>query len=306
MVKKITDLREGDVMNGILYRRIFKSNNSWIQVTCGQTGSGKSLKDLREAELWYKNILKRPFPIENVCFSTEQILSRLTSNDLKKGDILILEEAGVSQGSLDFASSVAKIFNYVLQSFRSRQIILFLNLPYFSMLNKNTRMLAHMLHQTISIDAKNKQCIIKPLFLQTDQKTGKVYTHFPQVLVGDYFEPIELLGYHLPSDDIRIPYEKKKDQFLTSLISGSLTSLINKDKKRLTLFQMQILGCWNRKIFKQVDIAKELNCRQSKVSENIHYMQSKGYLEAEYLEKSALYGVSGKTAPTISNLDRNQ
>lgn len=293
-------------MNGILYRRIFKSNNSWIQITCGQTGSGKSLKDLREAELWYNNILKRPFPLENVCFSTEQILSRLTSNDLKKGDILILEEAGVSQGSLDFASSVSKIFNYVLQSFRSKQIILFLNLPYFSMLNKNTRMLSHMLHQTISIDVKNKQCIIKPLFLQTDQKTGKVYTHFPQVLVGDYFEPIELLGYHLPSDDIRIPYEKKKNQFLNGLINGSLISLINKDKKRLTLFQMQILGCWNRKIFKQAEIAKELNCKQQKVSINIQYMQSKGYLEAEYLEKQLNLGLQANPAPARSNLNRNQ
>jgi hypothetical protein len=301
----MVELTEGSVMNGIMYRRIFKSNNSFIQVTVGQTGSGKSMKDIREVELWYKQVLKRPFPLENICFSSEQILTRLTSNELKKGDILVLEEAGVSQGSLDFASSVAKIFNYVLQSFRSMQIILFLNLPYFSMLNKNTRMLTHMLHETVEIDKHHKQCIVKPKFLKANQQSGKVYTHFPQVLINRSWESVERLGYHLPSEDIRVPYEQKKAQFLSGLVHGSLASLVNADRKRLTLFQMHILGCWNRGIFSTNKIAEEVGCIAQKVSENLNFMQRKGYLEAEYLEKWELKTFKPKNTAQPSNIQEN-
>lgn len=277
MVKSISELREGDVLNGIMYRRVMENNKNFIQITVGATGSGKSLTNLRQAELWYKNILKREFPIENVCFSPEAILERLSTNSLKRGDILIFEEAGTSQGSLDFQSSMAKIFNYVLQAFRSMNIILFINLPYLSMLNKNTRMLAHFLIDTIGVDKNTNQCRIKPFHLQVNQETGKVYKHYPKIMIDGCYEQIELLGYTLASEELRNKYEEKKSNFLRGLISGGLESMQNKDKKRLTPFQCQMKGCLDRGIWRTGEVAKELGCSQRRISENLGFMEKKGY-----------------------------
>lgn len=283
--------KEGAVMQGIMYRRVFKENKNFIRVKTGPTGSGKSLSDLRDAELWYRDVLKKPFPIRNVTFSVEEAL-KLVEEYAKKaergedvrGEIIICEESGTSMGSLDFATTTAKLMNYVLQAFRSMNLILFMNLPYFSMLNRSTRNLTHMLCTTNGIDKVRKVCEIKPKWLQVNQTTGKVYEHYPICSVNGFYEKIESLEYKLPSDEIRALYEKKKSQFLVGLISGSRISIENKDKKRLSPFQMQVYGCWQQGMLKQVDIAEKLGVIPQQVNKAVASMRHKGYLEEEFLE----------------------
>jgi hypothetical protein len=228
-IKKIGKMQTYDLHTPI-YHNFFLSNGILSH------NSGKSYTSLRIAELWYKEYFKEDFPEMNICFSIDELLMRLHNKNLRRGELLIFEEAGTSAGSLDFQARTTKIFNYILQSFRSLNIGLLVNLPYFSMLNKQSRQLMHILMETESIDRKNKQCILKCFFLQTNQDTGKIYKHFPRVVIDGEMIPIERFGFTLPSQKLQDAYEIKKEKFVRTLISDSIDELTAKrarDKQKI-------------------------------------------------------------------------
>lgn len=233
MARTLADLKEGVILNSYYYRRIILSNKNVLEAVTGPTGSGKSYLSLKKAELWYAKYFNEPFPDRNICFTIEELLDRLNKEDLRKGELLIYEEAGTTAGSLDFQTKATKVFNYVLQSFRSLNIGLIINLPYFSMLNKQSRMLMHILNETQSIDKANNQCVCKTFLLQVNQDSGKIYKHYPRVVIDGEVIPIERFGYTLPSKELRDAYEKKKHKYVMSLISGGLDKIkeSREDKK---------------------------------------------------------------------------
>lgn len=212
------DLTSGVVLTSIFYRRLFHYNQNILCAITGKTGSGKSYASLSICENYYKTKLNREYPIDNVCFSINEVLDRLSSGELKRGDILILEEGGVNLGALDFQQKIVKTFNYILQSFRSMNVGLIINLPMFTNLNKTTRNLMHFLIRTMGIDKANKMVRLSPLWLQYNQDTGKLYRHRPVIAIDGFFEKVDIILYPLPSDKLRAEYEAKKKVFLDKLV----------------------------------------------------------------------------------------
>ncbi|MDD3772705.1 MAG: hypothetical protein PHC38_08630, partial [Weeksellaceae bacterium] len=158
---------EGEIFNKWLYSRLIKNNKNVLSAELGPTGSGKSYRDLRKAELWYEFYFHEKFPAErNICFGVDQVMKRLSDEDLRRGDIIVVEEAGVNLGSREWQSKFSRMFNYVLQSFRSMNIAIFFNLPYLSMLDKQARHLLHYYAESVAIDPINKLNKCKPFFVQ--------------------------------------------------------------------------------------------------------------------------------------------
>jgi len=219
--KTLGEVPDGYVLNNLFYARMIKDNRNVLAATVGKTGSGKSWFNLAVMESWYERKFNFPFPIQNVCFSVDDVVRRLRRDDLKRGEFLILEEGGVNMGSLDFQTKIAKTFNYILQSFRSLNLGLMINLPYFSMLNKNTRMLMHLLFETVSIDRVTNRIMVKPFILQADQRSGKVYTHAPKVLVNGSYEKLERETYPRPSQALVEAYEARKKAFVMRTIDDA-------------------------------------------------------------------------------------
>lgn len=280
-------MEEGDIMNGIMHTRIFRDHKHFVQVTVGPPGSGKSYGNIREAELWYKKVLHRPFPIENICFSPEAVLEKLRDHNLEgtKGEIVIYEEGGTSMGNLDFQTKVSKIFNYVLQSFRSMNLILFINLPYFNMLNKQTRQLSQFLLESKGIDKRLKKALFKPFFIQTNQRDGEIYLHYPKAVVNQYYEKIETIGYSMPSEEIIEPYERKKKMFNSGLLSSGIVTIQDKNKKSLSPTQTNIYALWKNGTLKNGEIGKILGIATHKIYKNVTQMRKKGYLIEEFHNK---------------------
>jgi len=202
-----------------------KRNRNVISVTTGATGSGKSLFDLRRAEISYRKRFNEDYPIDNVCFSVRELMRRIQSGELRKGEIIILEEAGVNVGSADWQNSVVKMFNYLLQSFRSMNICIYLNLPMFSMLSKQARQLSHIHTTTMFIDYITKECVVKIKALQWNQSTGKCYAKLLKYQKGKGIAKIKSMRFKLPSDELRELYEKKKQKFLDNMTEKFSTEL---------------------------------------------------------------------------------
>lgn len=182
--------------------------------------SGKSYRDLRKAELWYKYHFKEDFPVENICFGVPAIMKRLSDGNLRKAEIIIGEEAGVNLGSRSWQSNVSKMFNYVLQSFRSMNIGVFFNLPYLSMLDSQARHLLHYYAESAGVDQQTGINKCKPFFVQVAQSSGKIYRHYPKVKSNGRLLKVKRFKYSMPSQYLVDAYEDKKAAYLKQLIKG--------------------------------------------------------------------------------------
>lgn len=245
---KQAKLPEGILLNRYFENRMIRRNQNVLLAVTGGTGSGKSYTCGRIGELWYQYKFNKEFPISHVCFSIEEVMRLLSSKELRKGDLIILEEAGTSLGSLDFQNKVAKMFTYVLQSFRSMNVGIIMNLPVLSMLNKSARLLLHCHMITSGIDYDNNMCKIKPFFNQLNQQSGKNYGKYMRVKVAGKRRKIQRFNYALPSDRWIREYETKKLKFVSELNENFLLKLeaertaesIKMERKNLTDIQQKV------------------------------------------------------------------
>lgn len=228
LIQATSQLQEGEVFNKYLHSRLVKNNKNVLLAITGTTGSGKSYACLRISELWYHHYFNEEFPTDtNTCFSIGEVMERLTDkeNPVRRGEILIVEEAGTQLGNLDFQSKVSKVFTYVLQSFRSMNVCLIFNLPVLSMLNKSARLLIHAHFTTSGIDFDRNVCKLKPKFHQLNQQSGKIYPKYLRVKKNGRVVPIKKFSYGLPSDKMLKIYESKKLRFVNDLNEGFLLDL---------------------------------------------------------------------------------
>jgi len=289
--------RKVDFFNKYLESRLIRRNKNVILAVTGPTGSGKSYISLKVAELWYKHNFNKPFPIENCCFSIEEVVRLLSGGKLSRGEIIIMEEGGVNLGSLDFQHKISKLFTYVLQSFRSMNIGLIINLPVLSMLNKSARLLLHGIFITYGIDHRNKVCTIKPFMHQLNQQSGKIYPKYPIGVVNGSVTQIQRFYYGLPSEELIAHYEEKKKSFVGGFLEEFLSQIEEKKAKEqkrgeLNTDSVQPL-IWEvattthcktqEELRKKVSERREKEIKPSQFSDNIKWMRKKGYNVKDFL-----------------------
>ena len=255
-IKLSKEIKEGEVLNSWFKRRMVNRNQNVLIAVTGGTGTGKSYGCQRIAELWYEQQFGKRYPVEaNTCFSIDQLMHRLVDKnpktELKKGELLILEEAGANFGSLDFQRKVSKMFGYVLQSFRSMNIGILFNLPVLTMMNKSARLLIHAHLITCGIDYTKKVSKFKPLFRQVNQQQGKVYEKYLRVRVGRVIRPVKRVCYSLPSKENLKLYEQRKLAFVSDLNADFVVELrktenaamIKSARQGLTDTQQEVFNC---------------------------------------------------------------
>jgi len=281
----INGLKEGELFCRWLKNRLLVKNKNVLGANLGSTGSGKSYRDLRMAELHYKRNLNKSFPPKNICFGATQVMRRLSSGELEQGEILVVEEAGVNLGSLDFQTKISKMFTYVLQSFRSMNIAIFFNLPYLSMLNKQARMLLHYSFESAGIDFETKINKCKPFFHQVNQVTGKIYRKYPRATINGRVKTIERFNFSMPSEELVSHYERKKAQYLSNLTKEytdeleqlERDKLAKLDRPMMTEKQLEVynLACEG---LNQTEIAKKLKKSNPAICFTLKTIKKKGYL----------------------------
>ena len=274
---------EGEIFLRYINNR-FNRNKNFIGVTTGPTGSGKSYLDLRKAELQHRRRFKEEFPIKNVCFSVAELMERISSGELRTGEILILEEAGVNIGSGDWQNKIVKMFNYILQSFRSMNVGIFMNLPVLSMMSKQARLLTHMHMETVGIDFELGLCKVKPLCHQLNQHTGKSYWKYMRVKKGESIVTVQRMAFGMASDDLIKRYEDKKEKFLMGITEEFTQQLRKLERAKTDKLARHELSEDQKIMLKmhlegkiQKEIAKEVGLAQGSVASALKRMKKWGY-----------------------------
>lgn len=207
-----------------LKNRLLKQNSNIIAAVVGPTGSGKSFYSLQLGKSIYPG-----FTIKNTYFEPSDLLRAINENQIKKGDIAVLEEAGASLGSRSAMSSQNKIFSVLLQTVRFLNFGLILNLPSLSFLDSSVRKLMHYRFIMAGINRKRKISYAKLYETSFDDFSGKTYHKAPVITYKGKTGRLFMLGMHMPDKDIIKQYEAKKTEYCAKLYKDSLDKL-TKDK----------------------------------------------------------------------------
>jgi len=184
-------------------RRMLSHNQHLVMTIVGGTGMGKSYCALRIAE-----ILDPDFTIDQCVFSPDAVL--LLAKTLKKGSVIILDEAGVGFASRDAMTRQNKTIGKFLQVWRARNLCLISTLPSLEMMDKQGQMLSHAVLRPMHIDRRLNKVQVRFLMIDHNPFTGVTLKQY----MRKEGQRLTKLYVKLPSVKLRHEYEKKKAHFL--------------------------------------------------------------------------------------------
>lgn len=191
-----------------VYNKVHLENKNELMVITGTTGSGKSYTAMRFAEL-----LDPTFNINRVVFTQEELTTLLKDGNLEKGSVIVWDEIGVNQSAKEWFEVTNKMINFVIQTFRNKNLIVICTSPNFNFVDSTTRNLFHSIVKCYK------------------SKTGRVYGKYYEISVNDmtkkvYYKRLKgpggviLDGFEvsMPKDSICKAYEDKAAKYKESVI----------------------------------------------------------------------------------------
>ena len=268
--------KEADTFFKWLSRRTMKQNRNAIISVVGDTGSGKSYACLRILERM--NEIINPgtkAKVENCCRTLPEFMERL--KHVKKGDVLILEEVGVNLAAATWASKLNRIMNHIMQTFRTQNLVVLLNLPNPKMLDINARRLLHgrITMKGINIPAKLSKISFKRR--QYNSEYDKEYWKYLRTTINRKQVKIPTMTLNKPSDWLCKNYEKRRKEY-TDRLKDDVTKEVNltiaKESQRihggngkpLTEKQQLIVDIYRTGVTKVVDIGEKIGQTPQNVS----------------------------------------
>ena len=149
--------------------------------------------------------------------------------------------------------------------------------------------------ETVSMNQKLELCKLKPLLLQTNQSTGKVYQKYLRVAIrGQGTFPLKSVSVHLPSKELIKAYEKKKTKFTDDLNIKITKELKEADSgiskvKPLTTRQEEIYN-FIKDGGTLKNMVKEFNIAEQTLKDHIEYINKKILHSKEVIERVMVDG----------------
>ena len=264
-----------------VHDRVMVKNLNALLCFIGNPGSGKSYSSIRFAELVSKKNGVE-FSVDNIVFTPKEFIKLINSGNLKRGSVIIMDEAGVAINSRKWQSSINLMVNYVIQTFRHQNYVVILNAPYFDFIDTAVRKMFHMIFEMIRIDFKKGRSWTRPKVIQVNQRTGHVYYKWLRYKVaGEQPMALDKAGFLLPSKEIRNAYEQKKKDYTSKLNKGLEVDLDMQDStkpKELTDMQKVIINLRNEYGLNEVNIGKVMGITQPSVNSHLKACKSKGFI----------------------------
>jgi len=297
---------KGDSWARWMVGRTMRQNKNNLISLVGKTGSGKTYSAISICQIMSK-MDGVPFTIEHVVFSLRELMDLINSGKLKRGSKIVFDEPQVSISAREFQSEANKVFNYLLSTFRHRNLTLFFCTPYETLLDKNTRRLFHVRMETMSINVNNQTCRLKPRYIEYSDFKTEPYRKQLVIMFKDENgrgKSHKLFYWDVPkpSKELIEQYEKKKLDFTNNLnkniserlkkfdeSGNSLTAEQVEDitiRKPLTKTQERVMKVLaNIKESNKFERASEvLKISLSAIHKNKTLAEKKGYSVAEFKE----------------------
>lgn len=197
--------------------RINYQNKNWLCAICGDTGSGKSYSAL--------SIGYQLGGAVYTVFSPMEFLQVINNSKVKKGDVIIFDEAGVGMSSRDWYKLQNKLLGSVLQTFRNMNMAVIFTMPNISFIDAQARKLFHNFIETVHIDFEKEIATIKVFDVEVNNRYDKTYYKYPVFNVNNKQYTLKTIGVPKPSEKVIYNYEKKKQIYTNRLNREALEQL---------------------------------------------------------------------------------
>jgi len=265
--------------------RLHNRNKNFLPMITGPTGSGKSWTALSIGEM-----VDDDFDEDRIVFRASELLELINSGNLKRGSVILWDEAGIDMSNRNWQSHLNKTMNYLLQTFRHRNFCLIFTAPYGDFIDTATRKLFHAEFETDGINRTKGTCAIKPKMLQYNAELKKWYKKYLKVIKDQSgMTKIRRWAVPKPSKEIIDKYERKKLRF-TNELNTDLEATIkklkakNKPEEPRGSLQKKVLLQWKQGEFIQHKIASNINSTQSQVCKAEKGMEKQGFIKENYKE----------------------
>lgn len=188
--------------------RLYKENKNFLCIITGKTGHGKTYSALRLAEE-----IDPTFNINRVAFSPEEFFELVTGGRLKRGNVIVFDEAGVGLPNREWWSFSNRAINYILQSFRYRNLVVIFTVPSLYFIDIGARKLFHMYMEVIDVDRKRQAVKVKPFFMDYSSRYDKIYFKYPRMKTENGIVVVSKLAIKKPSPELAKDFEKKRDEW---------------------------------------------------------------------------------------------
>lgn len=149
--------------------RKYSRDSNFEAVLVGRRQSGKSTCALALAKR-----IDPGFNMSRVCFSAHQFLKVVNDPARKRGDVIILEEAGVNVSRAEWYTAVNKALLFVSQTYGWKGLIVFLTLPSMRYLDTRVAMMLTAYIEMIRIDKHARELKFKFQTIRTIMKLGGI------------------------------------------------------------------------------------------------------------------------------------
>jgi len=279
------------------------NNLNFLALFEGSTGAGKSWSALTIAKqidpefnpkeqvaFNFKELMRVINKFNNVEVKEIEVNSPTTPLYKRKYKVIIFDEAQTNLNNRAWQSTVNKLFNYLLSTFRHQNIIVLFTSPYSDFLDSASMKLLHCKFECRGWNKKTCKSHIRPKLLQYNSKMKKFYEHSLFVLVNGKMNKLVNWFVDKPSPDIYEPYEEMKSAFTNALnkkITAELEEMDkpveNKQELNPESMQPDIWDIATKGYSKIADIVNKLSKRYGRVvsmgqvGDNIVRMRKKGY-----------------------------
>jgi hypothetical protein len=190
-----------------LTKRVMKENlNATIIVEGEYTGVGKSYLAMKLSEdyhIEHKKTLS-PFTVDGIFFNPEDAMDFI--GNAPRHSCGIYDDAGATAGHRKWFDEVMNILTTTVQTYRYRNLIMFLTVPFGIQVDVDLRRLSNL---SIVVHDRGYACVYKITFQKFANKgRGAIYYNHLFNIGSKKNKKIRL---PMPSEDLCTKYEKKKD-----------------------------------------------------------------------------------------------
>lgn len=200
-----------------IWRRMNIKNEHFMGAIVGREGKAKSHTALKIA-----SGVDPTFDVDRVFFNVAHALAALNSDEYGKGQMIVIDEAGVSMGNRTWYDRDQIDTNQALQTIRKENMGVLWTLPRLSELDSQTH---GRLHAYIEMTRKYPENEEQPYAVgkwknidPTRDERDKLYKEYPRMKIDGYKQKIKEIGITPPDQSLVDAYEPRKDEFMNEFI----------------------------------------------------------------------------------------
>lgn len=197
-----------------IWRRLYYSNQNFMAVFSGGTGSGKSFSALRLAhEIDRATDWSPRFDLSKCVFLPSDFLD-LVRRKLPRGSFIVWDEMGVEANARKWYSLKNMLISYVTQTFRYKNYGVLYTVPSLSFVDKQIRLLFHAYIEMKGVNINKKRAHGFWKWFDFSPHSGKVYPKIPRYFLNGKKYIVGKISFELPPKEMVEEYELKKREML--------------------------------------------------------------------------------------------